>query len=667
MATGVARPRSPPLRKSEYRRLAETATDAIIAGNSRDRISFANAAAARLFGHPVDAMLGEPLSMLMPERFREAHHSGFMRFAATGQGRLVGTTLQVSALHAEGWEIPVEIALGTLGEGDARVVTGVIRDLTERDRLVRHQAAQLAVTAVLAGEHTAAETPSLILEGLTRALGWDFGALWMLEDDGQVRMRHHWQADPAATTGFARASAELSLEPGRGLAGRTLVAAEPVWLDDVASAEQFLRRDAAEAAGLRGALSLPLIVRGRTVGVLECFTRAKLRADPKLRDLLMTVASQVGEHLQRLETHEALEIAQARFESAFEQAPAGMALVGMDGVCLDVNPALCRLTGRAHDALVGGRLRDLAHAEDVRESISLFERMVAGALDGFEVELRFVHADGQDIWTLVRASLVPHPRARYCIVHVQDITVPHLSHELQERHAVELERSNAALERFAHVAAHELRAPLSTIGGLGDVLLRRLGAELGEEERKPLELIVDNARAGGRFLDNLLAYARAGAVAPRAELIATGALVSEVLEALHVEIEERHAQVAVGELPSVHGDRAHVAQVFQNLVSNAVKFTPAERRPEITVAGERENGFVRFSVTDNGIGVAPREAESVFEMFARSADGSSYQGTGIGLGVCARLVGSHGGRIWVEPAPGRGSCFCFTLPAAAGA
>ena len=181
------------------------------------------------------------------------------------------------------------------------------------------------------------------------------------------------------------------------------------------------------------------------------------------------------------------------------------------------------------------------------------------------------------------------------------------------------------------------------------------------------QLIVDNARSGGRFLDNLLAYARAGAVAPQAERIATGVLVTEVLAALQREIEGRDAQVAVGELPPVQGDRAHVAQVFQNLVSNAVKFTPAERRPEIAVAADSENGFVRFSVTDNGIGVAPAEAESVFEMFARSADGASYEGTGIGLAVCARLVGSHGGRLWVEPAPGRGSRFCFTLPAAAGA
>ncbi len=667
MATSAAQPRPPPLRESEYRRLAETASDAILAGDAHERIVFANAAASRLFGHPVEAMVGEQLSMLVPERFREAHRAGYMRFAATGQSRLVGSTLQVPALHAEGWEIPMEIALGTLGEGETRVVTAVIRDLTERDRLVRHQAAQLAVTAVLAGEHTAAETPSLIVEALTRALGWDFGALWMLEDDGHVRMRHHWQADPDVTGRFARASAALSLMPGRGLAGKTLQTAEPVWLDNVERAEEFLRRSNATAAGLRGAIALPLIVRGRTVGVIECFTRAKLRADPELRDLLMTVASQIGEHLQRLDANEALEASQLRFTSAFEQAPAGMALVASDGSCLDVNPALCRLLGRSHEALVGSRLRQFAREEDLVESLPLFERMAAGALDSFEVEQRFVDADGEDVWTLVRASLLPGAGARCCIVHVQDVTAPHLSAELQERHAHELERSNAALERFAHVAAHELRAPLSTIGGLGEVLLRRLGPGLGEQERKPLELIVDNARSGGRFLDNLLAYARAGAVAPQAERIATGALVTEVLAALHVEIEDRDAQVAIGELPPVQGDRGQIVQVFQNLISNAVKFTPAERRPEIAVAAKSENGIVCFSVTDNGIGVAPAEVESVFEMFARGADGASYAGTGIGLGVCARLVRSHGGRLWVEPAPGSGSCFCFTLPAAAGA
>ena len=581
MATGSAQPRPPRLGGSEYRRLAETATDAIVAGDAGERIAFANAAAGRLFGHPVEAMIGEPVSMLVPERFREAHRAGFMRFAATGQGRLVGTTLQVPALHADGWEIPVEIALGTLGEGETRVVTAVIRDVTERDRLVRHQAAQLAVTAVLAGEHTAAEAPSLIVEALTRALGWDFGALWMLEEDGQVRMHHHWQADPDVTGGFARASAALSLMPGRGLAGKTLQSAQPVWLDNIARAEEFLRRGTAAAAGLRGAIALPLIVRGRTVGVIECFTRVKLRADPELRDLLMTVASQIGEHLQRLQTHEELVLAQARFASAFEQAPAGMALIGADAICLDVNPALCRLLGRSCESLVGSRLSEYARDEDLLDSIPLFERMVAGALERFEVEQRFVHADGTDVWTLVRASLMPSSGARLCIVHVHDNTAMRLSAELQERHARELERSNAALEQFAHVAAHELRAPLSSIGALGDVLLRRLGPELGEQERKPLELIVDNARSGGRFLDNLLAYARAGAVAPHPERIATGALVTEVLAALHGEIEERDARVAVDELPPVQGDRAHVAQVFQNLVSNAVKFTPAERRPEI--------------------------------------------------------------------------------------
>ena len=293
--------------------------------------------------------------------------------------------------------------------------------------------------------------------------------------------------------------------------------------------------------------------------------------------------------------------------------------------------------------------------------------MVAGALDSFEVEQRFVDADGKDVWTLVRASLMPGSGARYCIVHIQDVTAPHLSAELQERHARELERSNAALERFAHVAAHELRAPLSTIGGLGEVLLRRLGPGLGEQERMPLELIVENARSGGRFLDNLLAYARAGAVAPHAERIATGELVTEVLAALHAEIEERDARwrsASCRPCRAIAHTSRRCSRTWSRTRSSSRRRSGGRRSPS---PPSSENGFVRFSVTDNGIGVPEAEAESVFEMFARSADGSSYEGTGIGLAVCARLVGSHGGRLWVEPAPGRGSCFYFTLPAAAGA
>ena len=325
-----------------------------------------------------------------------------------------------------------------------------------------------------------------------------------------MRMRHHWQADPDVTGSFARASAALSLLPGHGLAGKTLQAAEPVWLDNLARADEFLRRGTATAAGLRGAIALPLIVRGRTVGVIECFTRAKLRADPELRDLLMTVASQIGEHLQRLQTHEELEVAQARFASAFEQAPAGMALVTVDGSCLDVNPALCRLLGRSHEALVGSRLREL-HATRISSNHPALRadgRRHARQLRGRAALRRRGRRRRLDA-----CARVAHARLRRALLH-RPRPGRHGSASLGRAAGAPRTRARALecrAERFAHVAAHELRAPLARSAGsarcccAASARARRTGAHAAA-------LIVENARSGGRFLDNLLAYARAGAV-----------------------------------------------------------------------------------------------------------------------------------------------------------
>jgi signal transduction histidine kinase len=143
-----------------------------------------------------------------------------------------------------------------------------------------------------------------------------------------------------------------------------------------------------------------------------------------------------------------------------------------------------------------------------------------------------------------------------------------------------------------------------------------------------------------------------------------GAVVAEVLTALRAQVDARQADVRVEPLPPVAADRVQLAQVLQNLLANAIKFTPASERPSITVTGAHEDDMVRLSVADRGIGIDPQHAGGLFGMFARGAGGEDYEGTGIGLAVCARIVAAHGGRLWVDPAPGGGSVFSFTLPAA---
>ncbi len=658
-----AAPTAAALDESQFRALAETTPDAIVMGDAAGRMRYVNPAAERLFARRAQDMVGRPISLLMPARLAPLHDAGFERFIRTGKGHIVGTTVEVVAVRADGHEFPIELSLGTTGAGDAQALTAVIRDITDRRRAERHLAAQLAVTGVLAGPHTAAETVPRIVEELTRALAWDVGLLW-LHADGALTLRHDWQADPGVTGDFVRTSRSLRLEPGRGLPGAALAAGGPVWLDDLGGASLLIPERAAAAGGLRGGIALPLLTEGRAIGVIECFTHESTPVDRPLRDLLMTVASQVSEHVQRLEAEERLEEARTRLRLAFEHAPIGMALVAPDGRWLSVNPALCRITGYAEDELLARTFADITHPDDVDADAALAARVLAGELDSYELDKRYLRPDGEVVWVRLSVSVVRQPAGPYFIAQVQDVTAARHADELRAQAAAELERSNAALEDLAHIAAHDLRTPLQTISGFSELLLRRHGQVLPGEAAEFARLIRDSARRCGELLDNLLSYARAGAAPGSREPVDPGEVVREVLTALRAQVDARGAQVSVGDLPRVAADRVQLAQLLQNLLANAIKFTPAGQRPAIRVAGAREDGMVRLSVADHGIGIDPERAGGLFRMFARGESGPAYEGTGIGLAVCTRIVAAHGGRLWVDPAPGGGSVFSFTLPVA---
>jgi signal transduction histidine kinase len=224
----------------------------------------------------------------------------------------------------------------------------------------------------------------------------------------------------------------------------------------------------------------------------------------------------------------------------------------------------------------------------------------------------------------------------------------------------ELERSNEELDRFASVVSHDLQAPLATVSMYAQLLERRHGDSLGDDRR-----IVDGiCQATGQsreLIRDLLEYSKAGRGELRARPVDSNHLVGEVLEMLAAPIQDAGAVVDVDPLPGVTGDPANLRQVFQNLISNAIKFSEGE--PRVTVSAESENGVVRFAVADNGIGMDPKDAKEIFEPFHRLHGGSHYPGTGIGLAVCERIVEHHGGRIWAESRPGHGSTFRFELPA----
>jgi PAS domain S-box-containing protein len=247
------------------------------------------------------------------------------------------------------------------------------------------------------------------------------------------------------------------------------------------------------------------------------------------------------------------------------------------------------------------------------------------------------------------------------VVVYRDITERKRAEEELKRLVNELERSNKELEQFAYVASHDLQEPLRMVASYVQLLQRRYKAQLDEKADRYIFFAVDGVQRMQKLIDGLLAYSRVsrGAKFSRVKM---NLAYNEAVMNLSVAIREAGAIVTREELPEVTGDETQLIQVFQNLIGNAIKFTVQDRAPRVHVTAARSGGEDLFSVTDNGIGIDPQYAQRIFLIFQRLHSREEYAGTGIGLSLCKRIIERHGGRIWMESAPGRGTTFTFSIP-----
>jgi signal transduction histidine kinase len=232
----------------------------------------------------------------------------------------------------------------------------------------------------------------------------------------------------------------------------------------------------------------------------------------------------------------------------------------------------------------------------------------------------------------------------------------------REQLIVELDRSNRELEQFAYVASHDLQAPLRTISGFLNLLARRYKGRLGSDADEFISYAVEGAERMDHLINDILNFSRIGTRGNPFEPLDSREPLEKALINLQAEIEASGAEITIAELPRVTGDRHQLPQLFQNLLGNALKYRKTSEPPRLHIsARERAEGW-EFRVADNGIGIEPRFAERIFQIFQRLHTSRDYPGTGIGLAVCKKIVERHGGRIWVESEPGQGSTFYFILP-----
>lgn len=361
---------------------------------------------------------------------------------------------------------------------------------------------------------------------------------------------------------------------------------------------------------------------------------------------------------------------ESRFEQLLEAAPDALILVDTEGDIVLVNEQTEALFGWERDELLGEPIETLVPVPLRDEHVSYRDAYMADPENrpmGLNLELYGLHKDGTEIPVEIGLAPLQTEGGLRVMAAVRDMTErAHIKEELRA-YARRLERSNRDWEHFAYVVSHDLQEPIRMVNSYLQLLARRYEHEIDEQADEYIGYAMEGAQRMRKLILGLLEYSRVDTQGGQRRQVDSAAVLESVLNALQVSIRDRGAEVRYADLPEVLADEGQLGQVLQNLLANGLKFVPGDRTPRVEISAEEEDDAWHFRVRDNGIGVEPEHAGQIFVIFRRLNARGEYEGEGIGLAVCKKIIERHGGRIWVTANEGHGSTFHFTLPKQPGA
>ncbi len=353
-----------------------------------------------------------------------------------------------------------------------------------------------------------------------------------------------------------------------------------------------------------------------------------------------------------------------RLKSAIDEA-AIVAITDSKGVITYVNKKFCAISQYSAQELIGKTHRIInSHFHPKEFFVDMWKTIVSGKT--WEGEIRNRAKDGTYYW--VHTTIVPfldqHGKPDRFVAVRYEISERVLMQEQLKIHSKKLEISNRELQDFASVAAHDLQEPLRKIQSFADRLQAKLRESVPEDARDYLDRIVSSAHRMQTLINDLLTYSRVTTKAQPFVPVDLNQIVAQVVSDLEIRLEQSQGKVEFGGLPTLEADPTQMRQLFQNLISNALKFHKPGKPPQVTVKMQPgdSNTSVQIRVTDNGIGFDEKYLDRIFTIFQRLHGRFEYEGTGIGLAVCRKIVDRHAGFITAESKSDQGSTFLVTLP-----
>jgi len=352
-----------------------------------------------------------------------------------------------------------------------------------------------------------------------------------------------------------------------------------------------------------------------------------------------------------------------RFRLVVESAPNAMVLINHNGMITLVNKQTEILFGYERNELVGNKLEILIpdrFSNDHPDHRNMFFKKPQTRSMGAGRDLFARKKDSTEVQVEIGLNPIETPEGQMVLASIIDITERKLQEKVAKKQ-VELEVKNKELEQFAYIASHDLQEPLRTVSNYIQIFEEDYVEQLDGNARKYLRSVNNATKRMSMLVKALMEYSRLGR-AKRLTYSDCGKIISDVIADLQTMIKSASAVIHVSEMPRLNVYEVEIGQVFQNLISNAIKFRKKDGLPEIRISSREVNGKWQFAVNDNGIGIAPTHFNRVFDIFQRLHSVDEYEGNGIGLANCKRIVELHEGEIWVESVLGKGTTFYFTIP-----
>lgn len=589
--------------ESKFHGLLESAPDAIVIVNNKGEIQLVNSQTEKLFGYKREEVIGKGIEILIPSSYKDVDPAHRKTFFDNPNARKMGHGIDLFGQHNDGKEFPVEINLNPFETQDGLLVSVAIRDVTEQKQAIQY-------------------TRSLIEASLD--------PLVTISADGKI-------------TDLNEASVKVTGIPREDMIGTDFLNyfTEPKKAREVYQ-QVFEKNFVAD---------YPLTIRHISGKLTDVLYNASLFKDNNGKVLgVFATARDVTQ--QKL-----LEKKLIEYKHFFNHTSDFACIANMQGYFEIINPNFEKVLGYSEKELLDNKFVDFVHPDDIESTQKEIDKLKTGAVTINFVN-RYRKKDGNYLW--FDWNTTPDTATGKLYAMARDITDRKNAETNLKQISQELARSNQDLEQFAYVASHDLQEPLRTISSFVQLLDKQQSDKKDEETKEYFQFIMSATEKMKNLIRDLLDYSRVG----KSVVFSTvdcNIILKEVIAEMDASITESKAKITSATLPKVKGNEIQLKQLFQNLISNSIKFKKKNSIPEIDITVEEKPTEYLFALKDKGIGIDEKYINKLFVLFQRLHSETEYSGTGIGLAICKKIVTMHGGKIWVESKLGEGSTFYFTI------